>query len=411
MKTSELMSGIGVVIDDALTEESVVKENSDGHEDLISQIVNWFESEWNVPFVKRRSLPDEVFWSNMLRVASFVLLDWNLWATGGEAAKRKTIDDITRFLKSAKQNLVPVFILTNESPDDVMAELATQSDDEHSLEAEHSNFLFVKPKSSFWNGESVEIEHLEKWVYGNASIYALKTWSRTFDQAKSELFDAMCKRSVNWPRIFWQNYREDSIDPSVSLTTLINDSLMGRMRVDAFQGRYLDGDTEDVASEELRRLIAETSFRSKHVLPDDEVRCGDLFRSGERTFWLNLRPDCDCIPRGSRTLNNIDVHCVEGKLIDRDKLEEQKFEYGQFLSPVGQSVVFGIVEGDSILVRFNKLRVCKYSELKKHRIGRLLHPYVTTLQQRYATYIQRQGLPRIPEQALPWIEANANSVD
>lgn len=42
-----------------------------------------------------------------------------------------------------------------------------------------------------------------------------------------------------------------------------------------------------------------------------------------------------------------------------------------------------------------------HAELKNKRPGRLLHPYLTRIQQRYALYLQRQGLPRIPDGAVP----------
>ena len=42
----------------------------------------------------------------------------------------------------------------------------------------------------------------------------------------------------------------------------------------------------------------------------------------------------------------------------------------------------------------------KYSKVKAGREGRLLHPYVTRVQQRYALYARRQALPRIPEAAV-----------
>ena len=49
---------------------------------------------------------------------------------------------------------------------------------------------------------------------------------------------------------------------------------------------------------------------------------------------------------------------------------------------------------------FRRFHVKQFSEVKDLRIGRLLHPYLTRIQQRYALYLQRQGLPRIPEKAV-----------
>ena len=398
MDTGELMSGIAVVIDDVVG-APFERGEANGGEDLIGQIVEWFETEWKLPFIKMTTLPKAAFWPNLLRSASFVLLDWRLWGAGGETLKRSTIDDIKKFLTTARENLVPVFILTNENPDDVTEELRKLPHDVYDEGAAATNFVFVKQKSGFWTGTSVDVGTLQAWVYGNASVYALKTWHRVMDGAKSELFQAMCRRSVNWPRVFWETYRTDRADPSVSLTNLINDSLRGRMRVDAFEEKHLGGDAGDVSGDELRRLIAETSFRDADVLPPDEVRCGDLYKGEAKKYWLNLRPDCDCIPRDGGEIGDIEVYCVEGKRLTPGELRKL-FQNGHFEERVSQSVAFGVVDGKSILFNFARLRVCKYSEVGEQRVGRLLHPYVTRVQQRYALFIQRQALPRIPDAAV-----------
>ena len=58
------------------------------------------------------------------------------------------------------------------------------------------------------------------------------------------------------------------------------------------------------------------------------------------------------------------------------------------------------VEGKTVRFDFRKFQVKQFSDVKDQRIGRLLHPYLTRIQQRYALYLQRQGLPRIPEEAV-----------
>ena len=399
MKTEKLMSGIAVVIDDALTIAPAGGGDADGGEDLVGQIVKWFENEWRLPFIKMTALPEEAFWPNLLRAASFILLDWRLWGAGGDMLRRSTIDNIKAFLTSARENLVPVFILTNENPDDVTAELRQLPDDVYDEDAAASNFVFVEPKNGFWTGAEVDVGTLKAWVYGNASVYALKTWHQVMDEAKRELFQAMCRRSVDWPRVFWDTYRTDQADPSSSLTNLINDSLRGRMRVDAFEHKHLGGQAPDVSGDELRNLIADTSFRVADLLPPDEVRSGDLYKRERRKYWLNLRPDCDCIPRDGGSVGDIDVYCVEGKRLTPGELRKL-FKNGHFEERVSQSVVFGVIDGKSILFDFAKLRVCKYSDVSDSRVGRLLHPYVTRVQQRYALFIQRQALPRIPDAAV-----------
>ena len=197
METKELLSGIAVVIDDALADAPVV-----GGEERIGQIVEWFETEWQLPFVRMTMLPKAALWPNLFRAASFVLLDWQLWGPGGEELRRRTIDDIREFLTVARDNLVPVFILTNAALDDVRAELGELPEGVFDEGVAGNSFVSLEQKNVFWSGASVKVDMLQAWVYGNASVYALKTWHRVMDSAKSELFQAMCRRKCELaPRI------------------------------------------------------------------------------------------------------------------------------------------------------------------------------------------------------------------
>lgn len=399
MDTKDLMSGIAVVIDDALDRESISLGNSAGGEDVIVRIVEWFEHQWELPFAKFTTLPNKAQWSNLLRAASFVLLDWQLWPVGSEELRKSTIEDINRFLKAAKENLVPVFIFTNETFEEVTENLSA---DVYEHSATRRNFVFVARKDALWFDDSVQVKILEDWIHGNASVYALRTWEQVLASAKSELFQAMGRMSVDWPRVFWSTYVTDGAEPSPSLTNLIGDSLRGRMRSDAFEEEHLGAPFEDVSDDEVRKLIAETSFRSNKFLPGDEIRCGDVFKGTQQKYWLNLRPDCDCIPRGTETIEDVEIYCVQGKKAG-ERVLHNLFDRktGNFNEPVYKSVAFAIADGNSLVFNFKKLRVMKFSDFKKKRIGRLLHPYLTRIQQQYALYIQRQALPRVPDSAVP----------
>ena len=149
---------------------------------------------------------------------------------------------------------------------------------------------------------------------GNASVYALKTWEQVFRAARRKLFGSMYARNPDWPRVFWNAYEKDGVDPSFSLTYLINDGLRGRMRTSAFEAEILAdfrSETSLVPKDDLRALIQETTFQSNE--PEDQIRCGDLFRLPKGKFLLNIRPDCDCIPRDGSGPDAVDLYCIEGK--------------------------------------------------------------------------------------------------
>ena len=399
MKIEELMSGVVVVIDDELSTELNLGGEMGEDIDLINRIVKWFETEWGLPFAKMTKLPTTKLREAMLQSASFVLLDWQLSKEGGSRLQQEITEKIKKFLISAKDYLVPVVILTHENLNDVEEKLEELPKDVYDKDNPNNNFILLVRKEEFWT-DTVNIQKLEEWVYGNPSVYVLKTWYRVMNNAKSEFFKLMCQRSVNWPKVFWDTYKQDDVDPSSSMMQLINNNLQGRIRVDAFMDKYLDSKSiGGYSDKELRRIIGEASFRDKKMLPEGEVRCGDLYKK-RGYYLLNLRPDCDCILRNEG--EDIYVHCVKGKKISLNQLNK-KFndDYRNFNENISENIIFGIIgDGDSIMFNFKKLSVCKYSDVKSHRVGRLLHPYLTRVQQRYALYNQRQGIPPIPKEAL-----------
>lgn len=391
MEIKELLSGIAVVIDDQLDSEN----------DIINQVVNWFEENWKIQFVKKKYLPvDNTTSSNLLSVASFVLLDWKFEGY----LEEEVIEDIKEFLQCAGEHLVPVIILTYNHPEDIRNKL--EEFDLKLINSNHplSGFVIVESKLDFWNSDSqeVKLDGITNWVSKNPSIYALKTWNNVLDRAKNEMFKVMCGRNVNWPTVFWENYTSDGVDPSISLTELISSNMLGRMQNNAFNGKYLQPHPdENNSGPELKSLITESSFIESKDLSDTEIRCGDLYECYSGKFLLNLRPDCDCIPRNGQSIEEIDVYCIEGEELERRKLIKSfNNKYGTFNEGISRAIVFGVNDGKSIEFQFKHFRNVSFSELKEKRIGRLIHPYITRIQQRFSLYIQRQGLPKIPNSAL-----------
>ena len=269
--------------------------------------------------------------------------------------------------------------------------------------------MFVRRKSELLSNDTLDLHAVEQWMKGNASVYALKAWNRAFHAARKDLFGSMYARSADWPRVFWKAYKEDGVDPGSSLTHLINDNLRGRMRTDSFESQVLARPVDgDVSPEDLQGLIAEVSLQSKESIPDDEIRCGDLFRQPKGKILINIRPDCDCVSRNGE-IDEMDLYCIEGKRISDSQLGK-KVRQGQIVEGIAEGVVFGVCRGRSVRFDFKKLSVEKFGELKPHRVGRLLHPYMTRLQQRYALFLQRQGLPRIPADALPLSGSSESAV-
>lgn len=389
MNLKTLMSGIGVVIDDEFG------ESGGGEEDMIFRIVGNMEGEWEMPFYKAHKIPSDGFSDGLLRSASFVLLDWKLWPDSPQLEK-EGIEKNIKFLEKAKAYFIPVFIFTNEDPSDVAEHLPK---DLYDVERPESNFIFIKRKSELAEKKNI-FDSIRRWIKTNASVYALKAWEGEFYESKRALFSSMYTKSPDWPRVFWKSYEDDGVDPGSSLANLINDNLSGRFRTDIFEKDILDSGFSGVSLEDLRSLIQNASFVGNDNLPDNEIRSGDLFIPSEGKYLINIRPDCDCIPRlDVKTADDVELYCLQGKRLSEEKLRES-YQNGHFQERVWESISFSLHEGRTVRFDLRKLQEVKFSEVKDKRIGRLIHPYITRIKQRYASYVQREGLPRIPEEAV-----------
>lgn len=390
MELKRLFSGIAVVIDDALDEEREEAETKDLPPDRIVEIVRLLKTEWNLPCYVARTLPDEGLWRGLMESASFVLLDWQLWPSTASELKAEMAPIRDRFLRCAQDHFVPVLIFSNESEERVRAELP-----EGVLGRAP---VFIQSKVDVLREDSLDFRALTRWVESEASVYVLKTWERELQEAKKDLFSSLYSRKADWPKVFWKSFERDEVEPGAALMGLINDNLRGRIRIGVLDPAMLSSCTEEPSTDELQALIGEASCQSR--LCADEVRCGDLFQLSERKYLLNLTPDCDCIPRGGQTLERVRLRCIEGATVDDSELAGV-YRDGHFEERVWEYLAFCVCNGMSVRFSFRKLQLKRFGEVRASRIGRLMHPYLTRVQQRFAQYSQRQGLPRIPEAAVP----------
>lgn len=393
MNIKLLMYGIAVVIDDAL------KQDSERTDDKIFQIIENFENQWEIPFYKADKIPADSVCNNLLQSAAFVLLDWKLWPSNASQLQDSGIEANIGFLENAKDYFVPVFIFTNENPDDVINALPPDLYDQDKLE---KNFIFIKQKGDLVESEAAGSQLIEGWLEKNASVYTLKAWERAFYKSKRELFSSMYTKSPDWPKVFWKSYEDDGVDPSSSITRLINDCLSGRIKTNIFEKQVFGADISSVSGEDIRELIREASFIRKENLPEDEIRSGDLFKLPKGKYLINIRPDCDCIPRSNiQEADDMELYCIEGKKMDGGDIKKNYNEgQGHFNERIWESISFCLYEGKTIRFDFRKFEKKIFSQIKNQHVGRLIHPYITRIQQRYALYLQRQALPRIPKIAL-----------
>lgn len=138
----------------------------------------------------------------------------------------------------------------------------------------------------------------------------------------------------------WENFGADGANKSLEMDELISRNLHSRMTPFDFENDILDK-ASHVPRGELRKLLEGERFLKKNSLHDDDIGTGDLFK--------------------------------------------EEYENG----------------GETKVRYYLNIRaLCDLMRDESLRIGRLLPPYITRIQQRYSLYMQRQGLPRIPNDAI-----------
>ncbi|MGR0189039.1 hypothetical protein [Azospirillum aestuarii] len=388
-----LFKGVAVVIDNGI-----------GNEDAIDQILeNIAKSGGHT--IQLRNIPDEKFDLEHFSNVAFFVMDWNLysdddgnpWPAGVTMPSAVKTDMVTRnieFLKRLSKNRhAPVFIFTNENPEEVQEEIAKNQELARSEDESH---ILVKSKADV---RDRVYEVLESWASETPSVLTLKTWERNFVKAANDLFIDLHNKTPFWPVIFWQTFDADSVPPAAEIIRLLNRLVESRMNIPALDLKPFEESLKEKqrANHEAYKESVYKVLEGERFLRDDKLdpsifAPGDLFllnQDGVESYYMNLRPECDCI-RGD---DNHELYLLKVRE-DNARIDPV---YGTVTGEKdNEAIVFAMMDGKTFSIKFKDTKAKKLKTLRGHRVGRLLPPFITRVQQRYSNYLQRPGLPRTP---------------
>jgi hypothetical protein len=181
---------------------------------------------------------------------------------------------------------------------------------------------------------------------------------------------------------------------------LIYKNLIARTNPPAFDEKILNKNIKNIPKEDLRKVLECERFLKNDKLSDSPAT-GDVFKEN-KNYYINIRPDCDILRKG----DEVSLYCLKGEVVKEQNINAKKkskiiFHNGEFIEKNYHVYISFIDDGKIVEFKFNKDIVqYNWKEIKDKRIGRLLPPYITRLQQKYSFYLQRQGLPAIPEKAI-----------
>ena len=431
MDIGDLFRGIAVIVDDAIYIEG----------SSISNIKEVIEKK-NIPVITYDKVPkNEIILS--LRNVSFVILDWDFSSGSekvegeeriklGDTLKESQEKYLINFIKNLLSNIfAPVFIFTDKEKDgiiDILRDNGLWNDDK-------PNRIFIMQKNELSTDDQL-FNAIEKWLIDMPSVYVLKEWEHVITKAKNSMFIEMYDYSPNWVKIIWDMLKNDSHENHREFGDFVTRNLINRMGEYSFDESIINAE-HGFSDIELSKVLEGERF----VLVNDSsqsVHTGDLFLS-EGSYLLNIRAQCDLsrernpelyLIKGKElsdddiTTGNIEITNERELRINYDKrysLEQigdicgndeqlkelngllKKHKSGAFFSSgdiIGKKseIIITCIAGKKAIKFRLDLSVKKYGDVKKDRIGRILPPYITRIQQCCSQYIIREGIMPTPKE-------------
>ncbi|MRL68784.1 hypothetical protein [Brevundimonas sp. SPF441] len=147
----------------------------------------------------------------------------------------------------------------------------------------------------------------------------------------------------------------------------------------------------------MYRVMEGERFLRNERLIENIYAPRDVFCSvaeAEKFYYMNIRAECDCLHGSDST----ELYLLRAKIVpDAERRINQTF--GNLTDEQDkEAIIYAMFDGNTFSVQFKDMKIREVKKVKKDyvRVGRLLPPFLTRIQQRYSAYIQRPGLPRIP---------------
>jgi hypothetical protein len=437
MDVKKLFNGIVVIIDDEIADEK-------------SQIfkIKKFILDIDIPVATYNEIPSKKV-ITALANAAFIILDWdfgkNIDSGDGGDERIQPPDTFTKlvidFIKELMKSIfVPLFIFTQKNPEEIQEQLK----DSGLWNYGQPNRIFIKQKRDL-TSEKELFEAIEGWLKEMPSIYALKEWEQVISATKSKMFLEMYEYSPKWAKIIWDILKKDGLENHRKFGDFITRNLINRTDGYVFDEAIFELESEEISRDELLKVVEGEKYISYNNQPQ-QAYAGDLFigkdneKDKDNKYYLNIRAQCDLARvsdpelyriKGEELadgdiiaeyiklthdkklyLNNVENFtldalasiCENKKKLNafNNKFKKYRnnafFINGDIISKRSEIVVVCIAGKKAIKFKLD-ISVEKFEELKKSgraRIGRVLPPHITRIQQSCAAYIVREGTMPIP---------------
>ena len=438
MEVEELFKGIAVIIDDEINDES----------SPIFNIRKLIEKR-NIPVLTYAEIPSVEIIEALSNV-SFIVLDWEYMGNSfqpdfseerlviPETLHDDTEEHLIKFIDGIINRIfVPTFIFTGHDSEKIKNKLI-----ENNLwEEGKPNRIFIKQKSDLDSEEKL-FTSIKEWLKEMPSVYVLKEWEKTFNKTKNEMFLDLYGYSPYWVKIVWDTLKADSVDNQAEFGEFVTRNFVNRIGEYKFDEECLD--TEKTFSQKELQTVIEGERYIRYSSQPLQAYTGDLIKDG-KNYYLNIRAQRDLARPNQQGEYNPTLYCVKGKKLknkdiatddikitqdgklsfgvgkeytfdelknictDIEKLKKVNnkfrnhrngifFNKGDLLGKRPEIIIACIAGENAIKFDLKEIIPLPYKEYVDRRIGRLLPPYITKVQQNSSQYIVREGLMPVPEE-------------
>lgn len=379
MKNENLFKGIGMVVDDQV---------NSGKDKAIDGIVKYLENDNHLPLVKYEDLPDNIE-SICFSSLSFLLLDWELNTLVNvddspipiATLKAQNARDNVDFIKQVVAKVViPIFIFSNEDVNSIKNTLSQN----HIIDDDEKSPIFILNKSELFDNEKkcIMFDKVNEWLKKTPSIYVTQKWKTAYLEAINGMALDMREASPFWPNLLWTCYKDDGVNPSEEISSLINQNALSRIQPVEFDEGILS--IKKTCDEHLLKNLLERQCFMRNEYLGDLSSTGDIYK-WHQEYFLNIRPSCDCVGRDGKNK----IYLIKGDKVKDKEIQNGLFneKYGNF-NEQSNFVIVGPICGFFIRFKFKDFLIEDYDKKKEKRIGRLLPPFITRVTQKYGLYIQ-----------------------
>lgn len=394
------------MIDDRIGQETDI-------DDLLKQL-----DDETVPTVRLKRLPPTdalVHWKQF----ALIVMDWALTDVDEDSEieiprgvpvpstlSQEVVERNIAFIAALlEQTALPVFIATNESLEEVKASLRDAFETTAPIYEER---VHVFSKSEL---KPNLFETIGNWISSRPSLQVLNAWRKTYVAAEIDVFHQFSRAQHDWVGSIQRAAKADDAEIPVVLRDLIAANILNRIGpLEIALGEVaIDGGLDDAAS--LRRVLHYSAVVPDSSLAPSEVSTGDLFvpegaSEPFKEIRILLTPECDLTLRDENwrfttlaaTRNPRESKQSRNRAAEAWKLSRSRelFLTVNLLTEDCAEYDIAVNEWSSEIVTPTKTDRDFVIWPGHARIGRLLPPYSTFLQQSFASVAIRKGMPRLP---------------